>query len=272
MADEMKAVPGVPDWGVGRYEHFAQALRPAAQVLVDAAGVAPGDRVLDVGCGTGNAALLAAAAGAAVTAVDPSPRLLSVAAEAARVAGVALECRVGEAAALPVPDDAYSVVLSSFGIMFALDPVAAAAEVARVLSPHGRVLITAWLPGGGMDALGAELGRRVQEVTGAPASNPGLPWYDVTAVQELFEPHGLAVTGADEHVLAFTGPSPALVLRDELAHHPRRIAALEVLDRAGRGDEARERLLELLHRHNEDPTGFRVTSRYVVLRITAPRS
>ena len=66
------------DWGGGEYERTALVLLPAAQVLVDAAALRPDERVVDVGCGTGSAALLAAAAGAHVTAVDPSPRLLGV--------------------------------------------------------------------------------------------------------------------------------------------------------------------------------------------------
>jgi cyclopropane fatty-acyl-phospholipid synthase-like methyltransferase len=73
-----------PDWGRGNYERTAEQLLPAAQTLVDAARLRLGERVLDLGSGTGNAALLAAAGGARVTAVDPSERLLSVARRTAR--------------------------------------------------------------------------------------------------------------------------------------------------------------------------------------------
>jgi len=86
------------DWGVGNYERTARLLLPAAQVLVDAAALRAGERVLDLGSGTGNAALLAAAVtGAPVTAVAPSHRLLSVAAATAQKLGLSLLCKVGEA-------------------------------------------------------------------------------------------------------------------------------------------------------------------------------
>ena len=64
------------DWSLGHYEHTAAQLLPAARVAVDLAAPSSGERLVDVGCGTGNAALLAAASGAAVTGVDPARRLL----------------------------------------------------------------------------------------------------------------------------------------------------------------------------------------------------
>lgn len=75
--------PRTLDWSLGNYEHTAAQLLPAARVVVDRAAPAAGERVADVGCGTGNAALLAAARGARVTGVDPAPRLLEVAREQA---------------------------------------------------------------------------------------------------------------------------------------------------------------------------------------------
>jgi ubiquinone/menaquinone biosynthesis C-methylase UbiE len=67
------------DWGIGEYEHTAVELAPAAQAAIDAAAPREGEHLVDVGCGTGNAALLAAARGVRVTGVDPAPRLLEVA-------------------------------------------------------------------------------------------------------------------------------------------------------------------------------------------------
>jgi SAM-dependent methyltransferase len=76
------------DWCLGHYEHTAAQLLPAARAVVDRAAPAAGERVVDVGCGTGNAALLAAARGAHVTGVDPAPRLVQVARERAPAHGL----------------------------------------------------------------------------------------------------------------------------------------------------------------------------------------
>ena len=123
------------DWGDGDYARTAALLAPAAEVLVDAAGVAPGARVLDVACGTGTAALIAAARGGRVTGVDASPGLVELAAERSRAAGAEGRFVTGRAEALPVDDGAFDVVLSSFGVIFAEDPARAAGEMVRAARP-----------------------------------------------------------------------------------------------------------------------------------------
>src|SRR5882762_8792091 len=102
------------DWGQGEYEHTAEELWPAAERVVTDAGIAEDERVLDLGCGTGNVALLAARAGAEVTAVDPAARLLSVARE--RLAEEDLDADFVQASAgeLPFPDESFDAVLSVF--------------------------------------------------------------------------------------------------------------------------------------------------------------
>lgn len=151
------------DWGLGHYEITAQKLLPAAKVLVAAAAVRPGERVVDVGSGTGNAALLAAAAGAHVTAVDPTPRLLALASAAAQREGLDVTYEAGEAAAIPSPDASFDCLLSNFALIFAPDPDAAVAEIARVLRADGRAAFTAWIPGGAVGALAAAAEELVRE-------------------------------------------------------------------------------------------------------------
>lgn len=255
----------VPDWGVGHYERTAEMLLPAAQVLVDVAALRADERVLDVGSGTGNVALLAAAMGAHVTAVDPSERLLGVARGAAQERGLDVTCAVGEAAALPVPDASADCLLSNFGVIFASDAKAAAAEMARVLTPDGRAVFSAWLPGGAIGALAAMAQELVRKAMGAPPASPGFPWHDVAAVSELFSDHGLAVAAERRDHLVFTAPSPEAYLDAESANHPLAIAAFGQLEQRGQAQAGRARLLQVLHDHNEDPGAFRCTNRYVVL-------
>src|SRR5262245_47811412 len=79
------------EWGQGRYERIAEQLLPVAEVVVEEARLSPGERVVDVGCGTGNAALMAAERGALVTGVDPAERLLQVATATAAERGLEAE-------------------------------------------------------------------------------------------------------------------------------------------------------------------------------------
>ena len=253
------------DWGVGQYERNALVLLPAARVLVDAAAVRPGERVVDVGCGTGNAALLAAAAGADVTAVDPSPRLLGVTHDEAQRQHLDVTCELGEAAALPSPDGSFDCLLSNFGIIFASDPDAAVAEIARVLRAEGRALFTAWLPGGGIGALSDTFQALVRAAMGAPPAARGFAWYDESALKALFSRHGMEAAVEGVHELVFTATSPEAFLEAEGTSHPLAVAGFEVLRQRGKIDEAHDRLVRVLKDHNEDPDGFRSTSRYAVV-------
>jgi ubiquinone/menaquinone biosynthesis C-methylase UbiE len=75
------------DWGAGRYERTADELQPVAETLIGIANIQPGERVLDVACGTGNGALLAAQAGASAMGIDLAPRLVEVARSRAHASG-----------------------------------------------------------------------------------------------------------------------------------------------------------------------------------------
>lgn len=119
---------------------------PVAGHLVRFAGVAAGQSVLDVGCGTGVVAVTAARAGAKVQGLDLTPALLEEARHNARVARVAVEWSEGDAEALPYPDASFDVVLSQFGHMFAPRPEVAIAEMRRVLKPGGRIAFATWPP------------------------------------------------------------------------------------------------------------------------------
>jgi SAM-dependent methyltransferase len=120
---------------------------PYARILVQAADPKPGQRVLDVGCGTGIVAREVASrlgATAAVTAVDLSANMLAVARAAAARDGLKIEWREGNAEQLPFDDRAFDLVLCQFALMFVADKAAALWEMRRVVTERGRVLISVW--------------------------------------------------------------------------------------------------------------------------------
>jgi SAM-dependent methyltransferase len=251
------------EWGQGRYERIAAQLLPAAEVIVERAAIAPGERVVDVGCGTGNAALLAAERGDTVTGVDPAKRLLGVAAAQASERGLDADFLVGEAASIPLPDSSADVVLSVFGAIFAPDPKAAADEMVRVLAPDGRLLLAAWIPEGAISRA-VRLNRpTVSEILGQPPPAPPFPWHEPDVLRELFDPYGLEVA-IQGHDISFTAPSAQEFVDNESEDHPLAVAARPIIEKAGRADELRQGLLGIYEEANEDPSAFRVTSRYVV--------
>jgi SAM-dependent methyltransferase len=250
------------DWSVGHYEQTASQLLGAAELLVEEAAPLAGARVVDVGCGTGNAALLAAARRARVTGVDPALRLLQVASRRAAAATLEVTFLAGEAAALPLPDNSADVVLSVFGVIFAPDPQAAAAELARVTADDGRILLTAWIPDGPIAQMNQVAQQAVLRALGAPAAPPPFAWHNPDALNQLFAPHGFSLT-VTEHRLSFTAASPRDYLDRESTNHPLAAAGRQILEQHGTADQTSTHLLAILEAANEDPTGFRVTSRYI---------
>lgn len=136
------------DWGTGRYETTAALLAPVSEIAADRLAPLPGEHVVDVGCGTGNASLAVAARGARVTGVDPAPRLREVAAQRMREAGCGGTVVEGEAASIPLADGSADAAISVFGAIFAPDAELAAIELSRVLRPEARIVLTAWRPAG----------------------------------------------------------------------------------------------------------------------------
>ena len=251
------------DWNAGEYEHIAAQLLPAAEVVIDHAGPRPDEHLVDVGCGTGNAALLAAKRGARVTGIDPAQRLLDVARAQAAACGANASFLRGEAARLPLADSSADAVVSVFGVIFAPHAPGAAAEMARIAAPGGRIVLSAWFPDGALaDAM--RVRSQATVAAGAPSIPAQFDWHDRAAVAGVFAPFGFSTELAEER-LAFTAASAEEFVDTELRVHPGWIAARALLEPRDEMQAVRDRVLEIFETANEAAAGFRITSRYAVM-------
>src|SRR3954454_5001763 len=126
-------------WASGDYPSMVETfLLPLGPRLVEACGIGPGMRVLDVAAGTGNASIPAAQAGAEVVASDLTPELFDAGRARAEGEGVELEWAAADAHGLPFEDASFDVVISSIGVMYAPFHQKAADELVRVCNPGGK--------------------------------------------------------------------------------------------------------------------------------------
>lgn len=171
-------------WASGDYPRLARELvAPLGPVLVEACRIGPGDRVLDVAAGTGNAAIPAARTGADVTASDLTPELLKAGAAIAADEGVELAWREADAHALPFADNEFDVVMSSIGVMFAPFHQQAADEMVRVCAPGGRIGLLSWTPEGHIGQLWATM--KPYAPPPPPGATPPPLWGDEEHVRAL---------------------------------------------------------------------------------------
>ena len=209
-------------WSLGDFARAGAEQVLVGELLCRAIDIHPGQRVLDVAAGSGNAALAAARRSARVTATDFVPRLLQAAARRARAEGLELETREADAQSLPFPDGAFDVVLSTFGVMFAPDQARAAAELLRVCRPGGRIGLTAWTPASVMAATQA-ITARFAPFPPVPGARSPIEWGTEARVRELLgsgvteltvqvlstDMCGISVAGRVEFNRAYVGPTKA---------------------------------------------------------------
>ena len=146
-------------WASGDYATMVETfLLPLGPRLVEACGIGPGMRVLDVAAGTGNASIPAAKRGADVTASDLTPELFEAGRRRAEAEGVELRWAEADAENLPFEDASFDVVMSCIGAMFAPHHQAVADELVRVCRPGGTIGLLSWTPEGMLGALFRTMG------------------------------------------------------------------------------------------------------------------
>ncbi len=259
----------VTTWGAGDYPLMAERLIEASAAVIEWADPGPGDHLLDIATGTGNAALLAAARGAEVIGIDFEPRLLDVARERSAQQGLAVTWRGADALDTGVPDGWASVVTSVFGIMFVADHAAAAREMARCASSGARVVLASWQPGSFIPAMGATLAGFLPPAPAAPA--PPSRWGDPFELDMILSSAGLALDSHEtrELTLTFVDPRDAVDFLERTAGHL--AAAKPALMESGRWDALHSALMALvIDRGRLDHGGFELRGQYLLARATKP--
>jgi ubiquinone/menaquinone biosynthesis C-methylase UbiE len=239
-------------WSAGDYAQVAERIAAVGEHVAERAGAAPGVDLLDVATGTGNVSVTAARAGARVTGLDLTPKLLDIQRERAAEAGVEITLVEGDAEALPFADRSFDSVTSCFGVIFAPRHQLAAAELARVARPGGRLVVAAWTPDG---FIGRLFALTASFMPPPPASvQPPVTWGTEEHVRGLFEPSGAELSFERRTVPFGAESAEAWLEREERILGPS-VLAKAALEQQGRYGELRDALLRLHEDANEARDG-----------------
>ncbi|MBB4930596.1 SAM-dependent methyltransferase [Lipingzhangella halophila] len=240
-------------WSRGDFHEIARHNVVMAERLCPAVGLHAGERVLDVACGSGTAALVAARHYAEVTGIDYVPDLLERARTRAAAEGYELDLRVADAQDLPFDDDNFDVVLSVYGVQFAPDQERAANELLRVCRPGGRIGLASPMPTGWSGDLFATHARHAPP---PPGIESPLRWGTEDGMRQLLD-HGVSALTSE--------PQPALQYYRSVEHAVEvfstwfgpTLSALERVGPDGRDGLIRD-LTEIFHRYNRATDGTAV--------------
>jgi SAM-dependent methyltransferase len=239
-------------WALGDYDAVANEVIPAlGRVVVDAAELRSGERVLDVAAGSGNVSLPAATAGAQVVASDLTPELLETGRQRAEAQGLAIEWVEADAEHLPFDDDEFDAVLSCVGVMFAPFHQQAADELARVTRPGGRIVLANWTPEGFIGQMFATMKPFVPSPP--PGAQPPPLWGEPSHVQALFNGR-VSDLRTTRHALPISRFASAVEFRDFFKQYygPTLAAYRNVADDPDRTQALDDALVDLGRRHGAD--------------------
>jgi ubiquinone/menaquinone biosynthesis C-methylase UbiE len=247
-------------WDAGEYSALSPLIADVGERVVARAGIEPGMMVLDVACGTGNAARPAARAGARVIGCDLVPKFLRQGQAKAEAEGLQIEWKEGDAEALPFDEGRFDRVLSTFGHMFAPRHQRTADEMARVCRRGGAIVTATWTPEGTVGDIFKVSGSYMPPLP--EYASPPILWGVEGHVRELFarvatsfefERHlnWIEWASAEEWANFFMSRFP-----------PMATARVMLGDRFG---ELRSRILEIWNRANEANDGtLRLPQEYLL--------
>ncbi len=237
---EPAAAPVMPDlaavkqrqqatWAAGNYSAVGTTLQIVGEELAEALDLMPGERVLDVAAGNGNATLAAARRFCHVTSTDYVAAWLADGKRRAEAEGLPVAFEEADAENLPYADGAFDVVTSTFGVMFTADQERAARELARVTRSGGRLGFANWTPQGFIGALFKTIGRHVPPPAGVRAPSE---WGTDTRLATLFAGTAHAIR-TERKVFVFRYPSAAAWIDSWREIYGPMAKAFQALDAAG---------------------------------------
>jgi SAM-dependent methyltransferase len=250
-------------WASGDYPHIATLVTGVGEAVAARAAVVPGQDVLDVAAGTGNAAIPAAQAGGQVIATDLTPELFVAGRARAAEAGVAIDWIAADAEALPFEEARFDRVLSSLGVQFAPRHEVVAAELVRVCRPGGRIVLGNWSADGYIGRFWSTMGPYMPTPPAFASPPPG--WGRPDHVEALFAPHPVSLF-FEHDAVTFTADSAAAFLDLFADEYGPLLQARNKLTGSGRWDALRDELIALGEELNTATDGtWRVDSDFVVI-------
>ena len=238
-------------WMAGDFGQVAKVIEAGATAFIDRLGIKPGDRVLDVACGTGNTAIPAARAGATVIGSDIATNLLEQGRARAASEGLDIQFEEGDAENLPYDDAAFDTVVTMFGAMFAPRPELVARELKRVCRPGGQIAMANWTPEGFIGQMFKTTGKHVPPPPTMPSP---IKWGDEATVRERFG-DGISDLKMTRQLCDFKYPfGPAEVVEFFRLYYGPTQRAFEALDADGQA-ALRKDLEQLWSEHNKATDG-----------------
>jgi SAM-dependent methyltransferase len=251
-------------WSSGDYAVVGTTLQIVGEDLCEALDLRSGQKVLDVAAGNGNASIAAARRWCNVTSTDYVPNLLERARERAQAERLDIEFRTADAEALPFPDAAFDVVMSTFGVMFTPDQDRAASELIRVCRHGGKIGLANWTPEGFIGQLFKTIGQHITPPAGT--RSPAL-WGTRPRIAELFGSQAVSID-AESRNFVFRYRSPAHWLEVFRSYYGPLLKTFAALDLAGQIALEND-ILALIARFNRAEDGTAVLpSEYLEVVIT----
>ena len=251
-------------WSSGDYAVVGTTLQIVGEDLCEALDLRPGQQVLDVAAGNGNASLAAARRWCGVVSTDYVPELLERGCERAAAERLGISFREADAEALPFLSESFDVVVSTFGVMFTADHERAAAELMRVCRRGGRIGLANWTPSGFIGQLFKTIGKHLPPPPGA--KSPAL-WGVPERIAELFGPGAGSIRCVQKH-FTFRYRSPDHWLQIFKTYYGPVLKAFSVLDPVAQAalDADLRALIKQFNRSGDDT--MVVPSEYLEIVIT----